>query len=243
VRRLEPRNPQFHFIDDHEMCRTRLNVAVEHTTTLGGKRKRSNSTAQLEWVDSLTVQESPDTTKSRRRLTKSPQEASPTICPKLLGSPLGQTLGQDLQTPFSMTVFDSTPSISLKSEIQNREWQPTFPDHFDGSSTDTYIDSDTIFSEFLRSRSPSVSVLETQDCNAEPTVGLFDRTSALTPSTAPCPAAFVDNDLNRLHEERQVKPDGRRIQLRIKPPKAPRITLRLTRPKRVARATGSRKRA
>src|SRR2546423_11126563 len=67
VRRLEPRNPQFHFIDDHEMCRTRLNVAVEHTTTLGGKRKRSNSTAQLEWVDSLTVQESPDTTKSRRR--------------------------------------------------------------------------------------------------------------------------------------------------------------------------------
>jgi hypothetical protein len=53
----------------------------------------------------------------------------------------------------------------------------------------------------------------------------------------------MDNDLNRLHEERQVKPDGRRIQLRIKPPKAPKITLRLTRPKRVARATGSRKRA
>jgi hypothetical protein len=49
--------------------------------------------------------------------------------------------------------------------------------------------------------------------------------------------------LDRLHEERQVKPDGRRIQLRIKPPKAPRITLRLTRPKRVARATGGRKRA
>jgi hypothetical protein len=88
---------RYHFIDDHGMCRTRLNVAVEHTTTLGGKRKRSNSTAQLEWVDSSTVQESPDATKSRRRLTKSPQEASPTICPKLLGSPFGQTLGQDLQ--------------------------------------------------------------------------------------------------------------------------------------------------
>jgi hypothetical protein len=85
---------RYHFIDDHGMCRTRLNVAVEHTTTLGGKRKRSNSTAQLEWVDSLTVQESPDATKPRRRLTKSPQEASPTICPKLLGSPLGQTLGK-----------------------------------------------------------------------------------------------------------------------------------------------------
>ena len=40
-----------------------------------------------------------------------------------------------------------------------------------------------------------------------------------------------------------AEPDGRRIQLRIKPPKAPRITLRLTRPKRVARATGGRKRA
>jgi hypothetical protein len=37
--------------------------------------------------------------------------------------------------------------------------------------------------------------------------------------------------------------DRRRIQLRIKPPKAPRITLRLTRLKRVAQATGSRKRA
>jgi hypothetical protein len=50
----------------------------------------------------------------------------------------------------------------------------------------------------------------------------------------------MDNDLNRLHEERQVKLDGRRIQLRIKLLKAPKITLRLTHPKRVARATGSR---
>ena len=245
---------RYHFIDDHGMCRTRLNVAVEHTTTLGGKRKRSNSTAQLEWVDSLTVQESPDATKSRRRLTKSPQEASPTICPKLLGSPLGQTLGQDL---FAGVVFDSTltsdctdfefadRATSLESEanIQKREWQANSPDHFGGSATDTYVDSDTLFSDYLHSRSPSISILETQDCNAEPTVGLFDRTSALTPSTAPCPAAFMDNNLNRLHEERQVKPDGRRIQLRIKPPKAPKITLRLTRPKRVARATGNRKRA
>jgi hypothetical protein len=57
------------------------------------------------------------------------------------------------------------------------------------------------------------------------------------------PGFYIDNDLNRLHEERQVKPDGRRIQLRIKPPKAPKITLQLTRPERVARATGSRKRA
>src|SRR2546423_15338591 len=80
------------------MCRTRLNEAVEHTTTLGGKRKRSNSTTQLEWVDGLTVQESPDATKS-------PQEASPTICPKLLGSPLGQIFGQDL---FARAIFDST---------------------------------------------------------------------------------------------------------------------------------------
>jgi hypothetical protein len=30
----------------------------------------------------------------------------------------------------------------------------------------------------------------------------------------------MDNDLNRLHEERQVKSDGRRIQLRIKPSKS-----------------------
>ena len=30
------------------------------------------------------------------------------ICPKLLGSPLDQTLSQDLQTPFAGAVFDST---------------------------------------------------------------------------------------------------------------------------------------
>ena len=46
---------RYHSIDDYGMYRTRLNVAMEHTTTLGGKRKRLNSTAQLEWVDSLTV--------------------------------------------------------------------------------------------------------------------------------------------------------------------------------------------
>jgi hypothetical protein len=64
------------------------------------------------------------------------------------------------------------------------------------------MDSDTLFSDYLRSRSSFISILETQDYNAEPTVGLFDRTSALTLFTAPCPAAFIDNDLNRFHEER-----------------------------------------
>jgi hypothetical protein len=104
---------RYHFIDDHGMCRTRLNVAVEHTTTLGGKRKRSNSTAQLEWVDSSTVQESPDATKSRRRLTKSPQEASPTICPKLLGSPLGQSLNRSCYFDEGL-VGNATPSLRLR---------------------------------------------------------------------------------------------------------------------------------
>jgi len=61
--------------------------------------------------------------------------------------------------------------------------------------------------------------------SSEPDKGPGDKTSALTPSTAPCPAALMDNDLNRLHEERQVKPDARRIRLRIKPPKAPQIIL------------------
>jgi hypothetical protein len=110
-------------------------------------------------------------------------------------------------------------------------------------STDIYVDSDTLFSDRLRSRSPSISVPEIDDCNAEPTAGLFNRTSVLTPSTVSRSAASTDNDLNQLHEERQVKSDGRRIQLRIKPLKVPRITLRLIRPKRVARVTGSQKRA
>jgi hypothetical protein len=264
---------QYHFIDDHGICRTRLNVAVQRdngdvhrqeplagtgsdTMTLGRKRKRPNATAQLERMDTLTSRESPHAAKSQSRLTKSFQEATPTICPKPLASPLDQTLGQGLQSPFSVAVFDSTPSsdctdfefadaaTSLKSETNiQREWQPTSPDHFDGSSTDTYVDSDTIFSEFLRSRSSSVSVLETQDRNAEPTVSLSPNTSVPISSTAPCAPAFMDNDPNWFHEERQIKPDRRRIQLWIKPPKAPKITLRLTGPKRVARATGSRKRA
>ena len=203
------------------------------------------------------MQESPGAAKLRRRLTEPPQEASPTICPKLLGSPLDQTLGQDLQTPFAGAVFDSTltpdcidfefadrvTSLESEANIQKREWQPNSPDPFVDSSADTYVGSDSLFSDYLRSRSPSISISETDDYNAELTAAPFDRTSALTPSTAPCPAVLMDNNLDQLHEERQVKPDGRRIQLRIKPPKAPRITLRLTRPKRVARATGSRKRA
>jgi hypothetical protein len=264
---------QYHFIDDHGMCRTRLNVAVQRdngdvhsqepragtgsdTTTLGHKRKRPDEAAQLEWTDTLTSQENPYAAKSQSRLTKSFQGVSPTVCPKLLASPPDLILGQGLQPPFSVAVFDSTLSsdctdfefaaaaTSLKSETNiQREWQPTSSDHFDGSSTDTYVDSDTIFSEFLRSRSTSVSVLGTQDRNAEPTVSLSTNTSAPISPTAPCAPAFMDNDPNWLREERQVKPDRRRIQLRIKPPKALKITLRLACPKRAARATGSRKRA
>src|SRR4051812_34313236 len=49
---------RYHFIDGHRMCRMQLNAAVEHTTTLGRERKRSNLAAQLEWVDSLTSQKS-----------------------------------------------------------------------------------------------------------------------------------------------------------------------------------------
>jgi hypothetical protein len=264
---------QYHFIDDHGLRRTRPNAAVQQdngdvhrqeplagtgsdTMTIGRKRKRSNAAAQLEWMDTLTSQESPRAAKSRH-LTKSFQAAGPTICPKLLASRLDPTLGPGLQTPFSVAVFDSTPtsdctdfefadsatSLEPETNTQKREWQPDSPDHFDGSSTGTYVDSNAIFSDYLRSRSPSISVSEPQACNAEPTVDLPTNASALTPSMAPCPAAFMDNDPNRLHEERQVTPNGRRIQLRIKPPKAPKITLRLTRPKRGARAKGSKKRA
>jgi hypothetical protein len=86
--------------------------------------------------------------------------------------------------------------------IQKREWQPNSPDPFVGS-TDTYVDSDTLFSDYLRSRSPSISVPEIDDCNAEPTAGLFGRISAPTPSTVSCSAASTDNDLNQLHEECQ----------------------------------------
>jgi hypothetical protein len=76
------------------------------------------------------------------------------------------------------------------------------------SSTDIYVDSDTLFSDYLRLRSPFISISATDDYNAEPTAVLFNGTSALTLSTAPCAAVFMDNNLDRLHEERQVKPDG-----------------------------------
>jgi hypothetical protein len=40
---------RYYFIDDHGMCRTRLNVAVEHTTTLGrqAKKVKLNCTARV----------------------------------------------------------------------------------------------------------------------------------------------------------------------------------------------------
>jgi hypothetical protein len=85
--------------------------------------------------------------------------------------------------------------------IQKREWQPNSLDPFMGS-TDTYVDSDTLFSDYLRSRSPSISVPEIDDYNAEPTASLFDRISVLTLSTVFCSAASTDNNLNQLHKER-----------------------------------------
>jgi hypothetical protein len=104
---------------------------------------------------------------------------------------------------------DRITSLESEAHTQKRIWQPNSPDPFMRSSTDIYVDSDTLFSDYLRLRSPFISISVTDDYNAEPTAVLFNGTSTLTLSTAPCAAVFMDNNLDRLHEERQVKPDGR----------------------------------
>ena len=55
--------------------------------------------------------------------------------------------------------------------------------------------------------------------------------------TEPITTRFIDYNPNRLHQEREVKSDGRGVRLRIMPPKA-KIMLQLTCPKCIARATG-----
>jgi hypothetical protein len=162
-----------------------------------------------------------------------------------LQSNSGQILGQDLPIPCLVAGLDSTLAPDCTADwdcadqIQRREWQSDSPPPFDGSPTDTYLGSDAIFSDYLRSRSPSCSpIQEAQDCNAEPAVDVPDGGSTLTSNTAPLLTEFVnvDNDPDRLDEGCQVKPDRRRVRLRINAPKA-KIILRLTRPKHVARAT------
>jgi hypothetical protein len=73
---------------------------------------------------------------------------------------------------------DRATILEFEANIHKRERQPNSPDPFVRSSTDTYMDFDTLYSNYLRSRSSSIPISETQDCNAEPTIGLFDRTSA-----------------------------------------------------------------
>jgi hypothetical protein len=209
---------------------------------LSRKRQKLTAATQLGRMDLQTSQASPHTAKSPcLRPTKLLQDPGPTICPKLLSSPsvpvatFDSTLASDYTADFDCADCATEPESERK--IQNREWQSDSLAPFDGPSTDTYLGSDTFFSDYLHSQSPSCSsTQESQDCNAELSVDVPDDSFALTSNTEPLPTEFVnvDNDLDRLHEDCQVKPDRPRVRLRINPPKA-RIILRLTRPKHVAR--------
>jgi hypothetical protein len=195
----------------------------------------------LEWIDSQTLRGIPRAANpSCLRLTRSLQGTSTTICPKLFSSPSDPTLSQDLQIPCPVYAFPSslTPgrvpdfdcldrvtSLESEAKIQKREWHPNSPVPFDRSSTDTYLGGGAIFSAYLRSLSPSCSsIQETQDCNAKPHVDVFDDSSAPTSHLVLCETELIDHEPDRLHEDSQVKPDRRRVRLRIKPPK-PQIIL------------------
>ena len=127
----------------------------------------------------------------------------------------------------------SHASVGLKSNEQAQwEWRPDAVEFLDDGSASINSSSVDLFSQYLRSASPSYSSTEVPtDYSGE--TALTTEAADFSPAAqlTHCPTQQeLQQEVHRKAEKPQSNPDGIRIRHRVNPPKA-RIMLRLTRPK------------
>jgi hypothetical protein len=103
-------------------------------------------------------------------------------------------------------------------------------DPLEGTSTGSDIDSDALFSQYLRSTSPSSSVGLPSECSSETLVALDGEGFPPNLMAKPASVKGLNREMGQIEEKRHGNTEGLRIRLRV-PSKQPRIVLHLTRQK------------
>ena len=198
-----------HLVDTHSLSRSRPGIIRSR------KRKHSDEAAVLEWAPEYRPLSS-----ERNRLEMS------LINPRLLSEPTSVAYHID-ETAFLRDLdLHNTPLNGCTPKVAE------FPQL---KSTDTYSADDSLFSEFLRSRSPScTSVGEFSGCSSDTAVVRRSDQALSPPSTEPL-CGDVDQGVVRANGQSNTTGKPIRIRLRVSPPQRPpqetKILLRLKGPK------------
>jgi hypothetical protein len=231
---------QFHLIDSHGFSRTRpghvcsdkcegpcsgesfpSSAATQRDSTR--KRKLTNDEYCLTWTSSqLSGTASPP---KKARIT------SPTICPSLVFSqattiacntPRPEFTNSSLTIePFLFDVDSIHDSPAMNDIPLSLAWQTEMSPSCENLSADGALDDNDMFSQFIRSPSPSCL----------PSAGV-DHGDSLTGCTAQESTNRDSSSLDVTHNIRNEVPHSRvgpRLHLRVGPPR-PKITLRVTKP-------------
>jgi hypothetical protein len=130
-------------------------------------------------------------------------------------------------------------SIGPKSNDESYEWgwRPDTPEFLDIVSTDVSSSSDSLFSQYIRSPSPSCSFTEmASDYSAETAVAREASEFSSTSQVKECsPQQELGRGVYNQAKKPQANSGGTPIRLRVNPPNS-RIVLRLTRLKANTRA-------
>jgi hypothetical protein len=242
----------FHFVDEHRLTHTRAPPPAEiridaSKDTTGAKRKRNQSReyGALEWQRPedfpMPSASASGDDLSLIRTPKRLQSMSPTICPSLISK---TEYAADFLQSDSHTIVQSTTH-----DLEMTDWEaplsrPRTPkgaasELLDEASTGHDSSDEILFSQYLRSPSPCLSVKGFSKRGGE--LPSTDTDSHVESLATPAARSGLDENVDDSQGKPHAAKDGLRIRLRIKPP-VPRIMLRLGRPKTVTVAMRKRKR-
>lgn len=228
---------QFHLIDEHGFSRTRPGhrdgpaSATYESATLSRKRTLLNGDETLEWMSTRYFESAPmlEDRLSPSSPRKRTREITPTISPPLLST--FATEGDERQIQISSRETVPAPAHILNDvglhdaeltpelEQPGRQWVSTCDSvGLDGETTDPDPDSETLFSLYLRSPSPTcTSVGEFSDCSSGTAVDPVSDEPLLTPS-AELLSGALDPNTAEADGQSHVAAKPIRIRLRLKPP-------------------------
>ena len=225
--------------------------ATHESSTLSRKRTSLNGDETLEWMSTRYL-ESASMSEDRlspSRPRKRTREITPTISPFLLSTFAAEgdeTVPAPAHILNDVGLYDA--ELTPELEQPGRQWVSTCDSvGLDGETTDPDPDSETLFSLYLRSPSPTcTSVSEPSGCSSDTAVDPAPDESLLTPS-AELLSGALDRNTAGAGGQSHAAAKPTRIRLRLKPPserpQGNKIILRLKGPKLGKRARKGRKKA
>ena len=219
---------QFHFIDEHGFSRTRPRRTLPEKDS-SRKRKAADDESTFSWLPAEPLGRASPSKRSRLR--------APTVCPSLISS---WDSVADFQLahidhpenfpseaePSSLDLDGGQHGLPLDGMPREPECKPEMLPICDPSSADAFLHGDSVFSQLLRSPSPSCLSSTTTDDTDGLTTVTAEKTEINSPSSL--------NTRSAIHEHNQGHKSlghrsGLRIHLLVNPPKI-KIKLRLNKP-------------